>query len=446
MAKVYQESALENQELLQLLLSKDTEMIKAKFNADYAQLIIKEFENCSQGLLLTNAFFDLYPVVGGKELVLNFITVYLNFNDESGSGMVYSSQIPMLTKTKEYHINLMEDIFLKAKLGKVSIEGLVSSILRLAAANPGHYTSLESLILKCAAEDFFLRESFEEICGKTCPEREYLVTHLSFKPITMSPKLISDESRDVDPIIKNIRTNFLDQEKESLINILIEGVGKLKTDPKIAKILTIAAKNSEIYIVIKDELECCGGVYLPSNKQIFVYLDRVGVVCNLMQVVNILAHESTHCFIDYAYHNYASPFRIGDENTKLAQEVLVKKIWSDLVAFMAVQEGLDELSKDSRLGFNEFRLKFYSQEQHIFEIPAYFIEEIAIRILNSAELLVMRGSIILQHSVSIMSIIDDALVASGNNELNETISSAIGMILPENAMQLVGLYSELVEL
>ena len=45
---------------LQSLLSKDVELIKTEFNADYAKLIIEDFSDSFDGALLANNFFDLY--------------------------------------------------------------------------------------------------------------------------------------------------------------------------------------------------------------------------------------------------------------------------------------------------------------------------------------------------------------------------------------------------
>ncbi len=126
----------------------------------------------------------------------------------------------------------------------------------------------------------------------------------------MSPKLICDDIESVHPLInlilKKIGTNFPDAEKVQLIYSLTKNLDILIiTNPVFAKVLTIAAKNADIFVIRKEELDFCGGVYLPSTKQIFIYIDPLSAANNLTTVAHILVHESTHCSIDYAYNNYA---------------------------------------------------------------------------------------------------------------------------------------------
>jgi hypothetical protein len=114
---------------LQSLLSKDVELIKTEFNADYAKLIIEDFSDSFDGALLANNFFDLYLKEGGKQFVLDFIATYLNYNKGDGPGKVHSSRIPVFTKDKQYHLDLLQNILLDAKLGDTSTHVLINSII-----------------------------------------------------------------------------------------------------------------------------------------------------------------------------------------------------------------------------------------------------------------------------------------------------------------------------
>ncbi len=418
---------------LKSLLSKDIELIKTEFNADYAKLIIEDFSNSLDGALLANNFFDLYSKEGSKQFVLDFIATYLNYNEDDGPGTVYSSRVPVFTKDKQYHVDLLQNILLDAKLGDVSTCALIESIIRLAADSPESYDSIKPLILKRASEDFFLRESFEETCGKACKERDYLITHLGFKPDSMSPKLICDDIEFVHPLInlilKKIGTNFPDAGKVQLVHSLTKNLDILITNPIFATVLTIAAKNADIFVILKDEIDSCGGVYLPSTKQIFIYIDPLSAANNLTEVAHILVHESTHCSIDYAYHNYANPFHQGDDATRISREVLAKMIFLNLEAYLAQKENLDQDIR-SNPAFNECRLKFYDESQYASEIPAFFIEEMAIRILNAESFgSNTRESILLNYHSPIMAVIEEVIGISYQNDINEEIANAFEAIL-----------------
>jgi hypothetical protein len=85
----------------------------------------------------------------------------------------------------------------------------------------------------------------------------------------------------------------------------------------------------------------------------------------------------------------------------------------DLKAYLAQKENLDQDIR-SNPAFNECRLKFYSESQYVSEIPAFFIEEMAIRILSAESFgNDARESILLKYDLEngspIMAIIEEVI-------------------------------------
>ena len=142
--------------------------------------------------------------------------------------------------------------------------------------------------------------------------------------------------------------------------------------------------------------------------------------------VTSIVHESTHICFRKAYNNDSKPYKVGDEVSIQTIEALTTSLINILNEKTPSREILEELAYDATAGYNEFLLaKYYRKSSYSKELPAFFMQELAIRILlNNPE---MRDSILLANEEAIFGIINPML--------------DIFLDIPENEVPVAGEFS-----
>lgn len=415
-----------------LLLSLSRNLQDLQNDDNFAQLIMQCFTTFHNVPDL-DKFFDLYERDGGKEFILDFITTNLNTEEY---GPKYQGYMANLLRGKEYEIELLTDALSDDVFSKHNISILIDDIIRIAANNPNHYSSLVPIIKNHAETDFDVKESFQETCLDPCRKKEgkYIIEHLGFPTITTYPSLLTDDSMvsevnsNILSILQKINTNFSGKNKSNLFNTLNQDLSKIITDNStIAKLLTIAEKHVErIYITEKTDADLLLGggiiaVYFPGNKNIVIsmHAERVD---RITEITEMLIHELTHCFIDKAYNNYSKPFFSNDKEASKLQTDLAQKMLNIIKEVAPSEEEFSDyiMNTNDRAGNAEFKLLVYWEEDWVSEIPAYFIEELAIRILVEKE-----ESTLIKHQDSIMPIIENAIIMSDCRDALDSIIESV---------------------
>ncbi len=388
------EQVYSREEILSFLSQDATAMLQES-NDSMARSIISfvehniVFENNSAKV---DSYFDLYPKdAEGREIVLNLVRCWSKFG-------VHSESIIDFLDGKTYQNALLKEILNNDFFEEVLLVPFVLKMFDKASINPGRYSELKPYISEFIRNsEMFQEKVFAILDGDDSAKKTYIKYCFCFEPLGGYPSLISEDIVGLNPIINNIlkkiKTDIDDSKKPELVEEFIAKLGKLIEHPSIALILECASNHANLYLYKKKEGGLCsdGDLYLTLS-----YGVNVAITC--------LVHEATHFYMDYAYKNDCNPFHEEDEESKqlyanLAKEI-VDKIKED--PFLC-PDFKYELAMD---GFNEFSLKRHLEENLAAELPAHFMQEIAIRILNPDP--DMRPSIVLSYDDKIMQMIDGA--------------------------------------
>jgi hypothetical protein len=282
----------------------------------------------------------------------------------------------------------------------------MDSIIPYASRNNKAYTKIIPTLLEIISSPDAPKQSLDQyfsLYNSATLEQQYLKNILKFVPITESPTLISNDIEGVSPIIngilKKIHTDLAGEERDVLQNRLIKDLSEVAYNPAIKTILEIG-QCADICIYKKGGGTL--GAYTKAfskDKLIISICEAAGYISETenINVATGLVHESTHLSLDYVFKNVANPFKKTDKTAEKWWTNFVGHIISELKldASKEAEAELDKLMPFVSNGYNELALAFYPEDQYIKELPAFWMQEIATRMLNPN---IERQSIILQHS------------------------------------------------
>ncbi len=434
MAKQSSDNSFMQQGALKEFLSQDIDLIVGNFTDEHAQVITETIKEHNDSVELITTFFALCDQgESSLTLVKNFITKYIENNPDFDS---YENLIRFLRDIPTIN-KLGEEVLLFALNLAPTQEHFaycVGNIIQAAVSTPDSYAQLEPMmneaietcpnILQEDLNDFFIDRNHRTDI------QHYLVDRLNFSPITECPFLIDEDIEGLHPTINNIlrksRCDLVGEDKVNLIANLIEHFNILLSNGNIALILKAGSECSDIYMCAYGSGADSVETTLDKRKCMTFRGAKAYADDKNIGFVTSIVHESTHICFRKAYNNDSKPYKVGDEVSIQTIEALTTSLINILNEKTPSREILEELAYDATAGYNEFLLaKYYRKSSYSKELPAFFMQELAIRILlNNPE---MRDSILLANEEAIFGIINPML--------------DIFLDIPENEVPVAGEFS-----
>jgi hypothetical protein len=354
--------------------------------------------------------------------------VLSNFNKDEhyyDYGHSVISVVSKIIKSAPYAINILEHVLSLKPSQNIEKNYLCSEIIHQLIQFSEGYKKI-NYILQEIIDSGMITEDLNDICDASEQNALRIKEYLGFIPVSATPQLIEDNIKDANQVINNIlkkiHTDLSFDDREKLkINLVRDLSALIENNEYIKLILTKTGECARAINIYSSQ----GGAGYEKNKIDINGSKEYVIDKDKYSIPSSIVHESVHLYIDNLFQNDSEPFKENDLQSLKVWKEMTEKIYTVIVEKAGIYDRITA-DKFTSIEDNAYKIRTYKEYLRIKEVPAFFIQDIAIRILATKAGEKMKDSILVQQFPEIGNLMQGILCLDNSGDSFSTDISLNG--------------------